>query len=40
VPFAVCGKPADGGAVRLWAQNADGALAMDASADLVNLQDA
>jgi 3-methylfumaryl-CoA hydratase len=40
VPFAVCGKPADGGSVQLWAQSSDGALAMDASVDLVDLQDA
>jgi 3-methylfumaryl-CoA hydratase len=39
-PFAVCGKPVDGGPVRLWAQNAGGALAMDASVDLADLQDA
>ena len=39
-PFAVCGKPVDGGPVRLWAQNTEGALAMNASVDLVDLQDA
>ena len=33
-PFAVCGKPESGGAIRMWAQNAAGILAMDATADL------
>jgi 3-methylfumaryl-CoA hydratase len=34
-PFVVCGKPADDGrTVRLWARNAQGGLAMDASATL------
>ena len=31
-PFAVCGKREPGGTVRLWAQDADGHLAMEASA--------
>ena len=31
-PFAVCGKREAGGGVRLWAQSADGQLAMEASA--------
>ena len=31
-PFAVCGKREPDGAVRLWAQDADGHLAMEASA--------
>jgi 3-methylfumaryl-CoA hydratase len=29
-PFVVCGKPEDGGAIRMWARNATGGLAMDA----------
>ena len=34
-PFTVCGRPADdGGTVSLWAANADGGLAMDATATL------
>ena len=34
-PFAVCGQPAaEGGAVRLWAQDAAASLAMDATATL------
>jgi 3-methylfumaryl-CoA hydratase len=34
-PFSVCGKPeGDGKTVKLWARNADGALAMDATATL------
>ena len=34
-PFAVCGQPAaEGGPVRLWAQDAAGSLAMDATATL------
>ncbi len=33
-PFAVCGKRAADGSVRLWAQDADGQLAMEASATL------
>ena len=33
-PFAICGKPDDNRVVRLWAQNAAGGLAMDASAVL------
>jgi 3-methylfumaryl-CoA hydratase len=34
-PFRVCGEPsADGTAVRLWAQDRSGALAMEASAAL------
>jgi len=32
-PFSVCGR-VDGNAVRLWAQDADGYLAMDATATL------
>jgi 3-methylfumaryl-CoA hydratase len=40
VPFAVCGKLAEDGTIRLWAQNTEGALTMDASIDLVDLQDA
>jgi 3-methylfumaryl-CoA hydratase len=32
-PFSVCGRP-DGNTVRLWAKNADGGLAMEASAEL------
>ncbi len=31
-PFHVCGRPADGGTVQLWAENPAGALAMDATA--------
>jgi 3-methylfumaryl-CoA hydratase len=31
-PFTVCGKPEEGGAVRLWARNPEGRLAMEASA--------
>ncbi len=31
-PFAVCGRPAQDGSVVLWAQNADGGLAMEAEA--------
>ena len=31
-PFHVCGKPGEGGAVHLWAENPDGALAMEATA--------
>jgi 3-methylfumaryl-CoA hydratase len=31
-PFHVCGKPGEGGAVQLWAENPDGALAMEATA--------
>jgi 3-methylfumaryl-CoA hydratase len=35
-PFRVCGRiEADGRTVRLWAQDADGWLAMDASAELI-----
>ncbi|NMF88569.1 FAS1-like dehydratase domain-containing protein [Aromatoleum petrolei] len=35
-PFKVCGRiEADGNTVRLWAQDADGWLAMDASAELI-----
>ena len=33
-PFTICGKPEDNRVVRLWAQNASGGLAMDASAAL------
>ena len=34
-PFAVCGRPdPDGRTVRLWAKDADGNLAMDATATL------
>jgi 3-methylfumaryl-CoA hydratase len=32
-PFLVCGQP-DGGVVKLWAQNAEGELAMEATATL------
>jgi 3-methylfumaryl-CoA hydratase len=36
-PFQVCGEPAAGGqTVRLWAQNAQGGLAMDATATVVH----
>jgi 3-methylfumaryl-CoA hydratase len=31
-PFHVCGKPGEGGTVQLWAENPDGALAMEATA--------
>jgi 3-methylfumaryl-CoA hydratase len=31
-PFHVCGKPGEGGVVQLWAENPDGALAMEATA--------
>ncbi len=31
-PFAVCGRPEGDGVIKLWARNADGGLAMDASA--------
>jgi 3-methylfumaryl-CoA hydratase len=31
-PFAVCGRPGENGSVNLWAQNADGAVAMEARA--------
>ena len=34
-PFTICGKPEDNGVIRLWAQDAAGGLAMDASAALV-----
>jgi 3-methylfumaryl-CoA hydratase len=30
-PFAVCGAPQDGNAIRLWAKNASGGVAMDAT---------
>jgi 3-methylfumaryl-CoA hydratase len=33
-PFRVCGRPGDDGAVQLWAENAQGGLAMEASAKL------
>jgi 3-methylfumaryl-CoA hydratase len=33
-PFAVCGLPGEAGAVALWAQNAEGGLAMEAEAEL------
>jgi 3-methylfumaryl-CoA hydratase len=31
-PFAVCGRPGEGDKVALWAQNAEGGLAMEAEA--------
>jgi 3-methylfumaryl-CoA hydratase len=31
-PFAVCGRPGDGGKIALWAQDAHGHLCMDAEA--------
>ena len=31
-PFAVCGRPGEGGQVALWARNAQGGLAMEAEA--------
>ena len=34
-PFHVCGKPGEGGAVHLWAENPAGALAMEATARIV-----
>jgi 3-methylfumaryl-CoA hydratase len=33
-PFHVCGQPGDDGTVRLWAENPDGALAMEATAQV------
>jgi 3-methylfumaryl-CoA hydratase len=33
-PFHVCGKPGEGGTVQLWAENPDGALAMEGTAKL------
>jgi 3-methylfumaryl-CoA hydratase len=33
-PFAVCGAPGEDGAIRLWAQDADGNLTMEARATL------
>ena len=33
-PLTACGGPADDGGIRLWIRDADGALAMDATATL------
>ena len=36
-PFHVCGRPASDGTVSLWARDAEGALAMEASAELSDI---
>ncbi len=33
-PFAICGRPGENGTITLWAQDAQGALAMEATATL------